>query len=64
VAAALGGSGIGSSFLNFLHDPSRTATAFTAENWAALRRIRTAYDPENIFGAGHVVPPVATSASA
>jgi FAD/FMN-containing dehydrogenase len=64
VAAALGRCGIGSSFLNFLHDPSRTATAFTAENWAALRRIKTAYDPENIFGAGHSVPPAALSVSA
>jgi FAD/FMN-containing dehydrogenase len=64
VAAALGRCGIGSSFLNFLHDPSRTATAFTAENWAALRRIKTAYDPENIFGAGHSVPPAALTVSA
>jgi FAD/FMN-containing dehydrogenase len=58
VAAALDRAGLGSSFLNFLYDPSRTATAFTAENWAALRRIKTAYDPENFFGSGHSVPPV------
>ena len=55
--AALGRSGLGSSFLNFLHDPSRTATAFTAENWAALRRIKAAVDPDNVFGANHAIPP-------
>jgi FAD/FMN-containing dehydrogenase len=58
VAAALSRAGLGSSFLNFLHDPARTATAFTAENWAALRRIKAAYDPENFFAGGHSVPPV------
>jgi FAD/FMN-containing dehydrogenase len=61
-AAALGRCGLGSSFLNFLYDPTRMSTAFTAENWAALRRIKTAYDPENVFGAGHAVPPAATPA--
>lgn len=63
-AAALGRSGIGSTFLNFLHDPSRTASAFTAENWAALRRIKAAHDPENLFGAGLAVPPAGVSATA
>jgi FAD/FMN-containing dehydrogenase len=55
--AALGRSGLGSSFLNFLHDPSRTATAFTAENWAALRRVKAMVDPDNVFAANHAVPP-------
>ncbi|MGK5741635.1 FAD-binding oxidoreductase [Micromonospora sp. URMC 103] len=63
-AAALSRCGLGSSFLNFLHDPSRTASAFTNENWAALRQIKAAYDPANIFGAGLAVPPAATSVSA
>lgn len=62
--AALRHSGLGSSFLNFLHDPSRTASAFAAENWAALRRIKAAYDPENFFAAGLAVPPAALSATA
>ncbi|MBY8872340.1 FAD-binding oxidoreductase [Micromonospora sp. PLK6-60] len=57
VAAALRGAGLGSSFLNFLPDPARTATAFTPENWTALRRVKAAYDPENFFRAGHAVPP-------
>jgi hypothetical protein len=55
-ATALSRSGIGSSFLNFLADPTRTETAFTAENWAALRRIKAAVDPDNVFGAGLAVP--------
>jgi FAD/FMN-containing dehydrogenase len=58
-AAALGRSGIGSSFLNFLHDRSRTATAFTAANWTALRRIKAMVDPDNVFGANHAIPPAA-----
>jgi len=51
-AAALARTGIGSSFLNFLHDPSRTASAFTADNWTALRRIKAMVDPDNVFGVG------------
>ncbi|MEV0156020.1 FAD-binding oxidoreductase [Micromonospora sp. NPDC050686] len=56
VAAALRGAGLGSSFLNFLADPARMSTAFTPENWTALRRIKASYDPENIFAAGLAVP--------
>ncbi|MER7457528.1 FAD-binding oxidoreductase [Micromonospora sp. NPDC126480] len=56
-AAALRRAGLGSSFLNFLPDPARTATAFTARNWAALRRIKAAHDPDNVFAAGLAVPP-------
>jgi FAD/FMN-containing dehydrogenase len=63
-AAELGRAGLGSSFLNFLHDPDRTATAFTPPNWAALRRIKAAYDPENVFGAGLAIPPAAAAATA
>ncbi len=52
VAAALRGVGLGSSFLNFLIDPARISTAFTSDNWTALRRIKSTYDPENIFSSG------------
>jgi hypothetical protein len=62
--AALGRCGIGSSFLNFLHDPSRTATAFTSGNWSELRRIKALVDPDNVFGANHAVPPAAVPAAA
>ncbi|WBB67520.1 FAD-binding oxidoreductase [Micromonospora sp. WMMD812] len=61
---ALSRCGRGSSFLNFLYDPSRTASAFTARNWSALRRIKATYDGGNVFGAGLAVPPAATAASA
>jgi FAD/FMN-containing dehydrogenase len=47
----------GGSFLNFLGDPSQTERAFTAANWARLREIKRAYDPHNVFGLGHNVPP-------
>ncbi|MGI5239595.1 FAD-binding oxidoreductase [Dactylosporangium sp. CA-139066] len=63
-AAALRRCGIGGGFLNFLHDPSRAASAFTARNWAALRRIKAAYDPDNVFNAGLAVPPAVLTASA
>jgi FAD/FMN-containing dehydrogenase len=63
-AEAFARHGIGSSFLNFNHDPSRTRTAFTAENWAALGRIKAAYDPDNFFRTGHTIPPSAASAAA
>jgi hypothetical protein len=63
-SAALSRAGRGSSFLNFLSDPSRTATAFTARSWAALRRIKATYDPENIFAAGPAVPPAPVASAA
>ncbi|MDO3700153.1 FAD-binding protein [Micromonospora sp. C28SCA-DRY-2] len=62
-AAALSRCGLGSGFLNFLHDPARLPSAFTAANWAALRRIKGTYDPENVFAAGLAVPPAALVAA-
>ena len=47
----------GGTFLNFLKDPSRTASAYTAANWARLREIKRAYDPDNVFRYGHNIPP-------
>jgi FAD/FMN-containing dehydrogenase len=61
---ALRRAGLGSSFLNFLADPTRTRTAFTQANWAELRRIKAAVDPDNVFGAGLSIPPGATRAAA
>ncbi|GAB2577520.1 oxidoreductase [Paractinoplanes abujensis] len=55
--AALARTGRGTSFLNFLSDPTRTASAFTAANWTRLREIKAAYDPDNFFHAGLNVPP-------
>ncbi|MFC7547665.1 FAD-binding oxidoreductase [Plantactinospora sp. GCM10030261] len=58
-AAALRRHGRGSGFLNFLVDASRTESAFTTANWAALRRVKSTYDPDNVFGSGLAVPPAA-----
>ncbi|TDC75263.1 FAD-binding oxidoreductase [Actinomadura sp. 7K507] len=47
----------GGSFLNFLHDPSRTATAYTPENHRRLREIKRTYDPQNVFHRNHNIKP-------
>jgi FAD/FMN-containing dehydrogenase len=43
----------GGSFLNFLKDPTRTHDAYTAADLARLLELKRAYDPGNLFGAGH-----------
>ena len=45
--------GIGGAFLNFLADPSRTAAAYTAEDYARLCTVKAAYDPHGFFAQGH-----------
>jgi len=47
----------GDSFLNFLGDPRRTHTAYTAANWERLRELKRAYDPNNVFGLTHNIAP-------
>jgi Berberine and berberine like len=49
----------GGSFLNFLKEPARTHTAYTPDDFAALRELKRAYDPDDVFGAGHHIPPAA-----
>jgi FAD/FMN-containing dehydrogenase len=56
-AAPLAAYATGGSFLNWLHDPARTADAFTAANYARLREIKRAHDPSNLFRRGHNIPP-------
>jgi FAD/FMN-containing dehydrogenase len=56
-AAPLARSATGGSFLNFLHDTSRTESAYTAASWERLREIKRAYDPDNVFRLGHNIPP-------
>ena len=56
-AAPLAEHATGGTFLNFLHDPARTADAYTAASWERLREIKRAYDPENVFRLGHNIPP-------
>jgi FAD/FMN-containing dehydrogenase len=47
----------GGSFLNFLKDTSRTRDAYTGRDWARLQELKRAYDPDNVFGAGHNIAP-------
>ncbi|MGB9185749.1 MAG: FAD-binding oxidoreductase [Solirubrobacteraceae bacterium] len=47
----------GGSFLNFLHDPSRTAQAYSAADLTRLRKLKRRYDPDNVFGHTHNIAP-------
>jgi FAD/FMN-containing dehydrogenase len=47
----------GDSFLNFLGDPGRTHTAYTAANWERLRELKRVFDPDNVFGLSHNIAP-------
>ena len=57
LAAALAPHATGGSFLNFLADPARTATAFAPADYEALRAVKAAYDPDDVFRVGHAIPP-------
>lgn len=57
LTAALRRFGIGGSFLNFLADPTRTATAYTEANYRRLRQVKAVYDPDNFFQVNHNIPP-------
>ena len=46
----------GGSFLNFLKDPARTHTAYTAADYRRLREVKRAHDPDNVFAIGHNIP--------
>jgi FAD/FMN-containing dehydrogenase len=64
VAAALAPHATGGSFLNFLRDPARTATAFTPANYRDLREVKATYDPDNVFRVNHNIPPALPNAAA
>jgi FAD/FMN-containing dehydrogenase len=57
LTASLSEAGTGGTFLNFLGDVTRTASAFTPENFRRLREIKTSNDPDNFFRIGHNIPP-------
>ncbi|MEU5987380.1 FAD-binding oxidoreductase [Spirillospora sp. NPDC047418] len=64
VATAIGGLAerfrpfsTGGSFLNFLGDPTKAETAFTPDNYARLREVKRAWDPDNFFRVNHNIPP-------
>jgi FAD/FMN-containing dehydrogenase len=52
----------GGSFLNFLSDTSRTARAYTPENYARLRELKAEWDPYNFFSFGHGIAPASRAA--
>jgi FAD/FMN-containing dehydrogenase len=56
-AEGLAAYATGGSFLNFLGDPARTRTAYTAANWERLRELKRGYDPDNVFGLSHNIAP-------
>ena len=47
----------GGSFLNFLHDPGLTHTAYTTSDHAVLRDLKRAWDPDNVLGLTHNIAP-------
>jgi FAD/FMN-containing dehydrogenase len=47
----------GGSFLNFLGDADLTETAYAPADYRRLREIKAVYDPDNVFGANHNIPP-------
>jgi hypothetical protein len=47
----------GGSFLNFLADPARTPSAYTADDHRRLREVKAQYDPDNFFGSNLNIPP-------
>jgi FAD/FMN-containing dehydrogenase len=49
--------GIGGSFLNFLADPARVPSAYTAVNFQRLREVKATWDPFNFFRVNHNIPP-------
>ncbi|TYK43877.1 FAD-binding oxidoreductase [Actinomadura decatromicini] len=56
-AAPLAAYATGGSFLNFLGDPSKTATAYTPADHRRLREVKRAYDPQNVFHRNHNIEP-------
>jgi hypothetical protein len=48
----------GGSFLNFLSDADRTADAYTTGDHQRLRAVKATWDPDNVFGANHNIPPL------
>jgi hypothetical protein len=50
----------GGSFLNFLSDPARTASAYTVADWRRLTAVKQAYDPSNVFRGTLNIPPAGT----
>ena len=62
-AAPIAAHATGGSFLNWLHDPARTHTAYTSADYARLRAVKLAYDPDNVFGLAKNIAPAVREAA-
>ena len=62
-AARLWPFATGGTFLNFLGDPARTASAYTTDDYAALRALKRVWDPDNVFRLNHNIPPASPGES-
>jgi FAD/FMN-containing dehydrogenase len=58
-AEALAPYATGGTFLNFLRDPARVASAYTPENYEGLRVLKGRLDPDNVLSVNHNVTPCA-----
>ncbi len=47
----------GRQYLNFAEEPVDVGDNFGEREWLTLTRVKSAYDPENVFAANHPVPP-------
>jgi hypothetical protein len=56
-AEAIRPSATGGSFLNFLADTARTASAYTPADYLCLAGVKALHDPDNFLRAGHNIPP-------
>jgi FAD/FMN-containing dehydrogenase len=63
-AAPIAAHATGGGFLNWLHDPTRTHTAYTAGDLTRLRALKRAYDPDNTFGGARTLAGATHSAAA
>jgi FAD/FMN-containing dehydrogenase len=63
-AARIAEHATGGGFLNWLPDPTRTHTAYTATDYARLRDVKLAYDPDNVFGLAKNIQPAVRVAAA
>ncbi|MFC5752937.1 FAD-binding oxidoreductase [Actinomadura rugatobispora] len=52
----------GRAFLNFLHDPTRTADAYSGADHHRLATVKRHYDPDNTFGLTHNIAPAPPAA--
>jgi hypothetical protein len=56
-AALVRGHTTGGSFLNFQPDVTRTESAYTPADYRQLRAIKRDWDPDNVLGFVHNIPP-------